>query len=59
MQRLSVSVSILGEIKVQVWGVHIADRFEQSVCFCVTKRVVSFILNLQCPLKRIVLLHEV
>lgn len=43
----------------QVRGVLIAERFEQSVCFCVTKRVVSFILNLECPLKRIVLLHEI
>ena len=43
----------------QVRGVLIADRLEQSVCFCVTKRVVSFILNLECPLKSIVLLDEI
>ena len=43
----------------QVRDVLIEYRFEQSVCFCVTKRVVSFILNLECPLKGIVLLPEI
>ena len=59
MQRLPVSVSILGELSASSGRSYHRPVSTKRLLLCNQACFVSFSLNLECPLKRIVLLHEI